>query len=58
MLKALTAVILVLGIALAIVGAVGGGLAFIIVGDILLVGGAIMYLVAIKAGGPTVRPPG
>lgn len=58
MLKALTAVALVAGIALAIVGAVGGGIAFTIVGDVLVVVGVVQFLIARRGGLPTSGLPG
>ncbi len=58
MLKALTAVALVAGIALAIVGAVGGGIAFTIVGDVLVVVGVVLFLIARRGGLPTSGLPG
>ena len=43
MLKAITAAILVIGIALIIIAAVRGSIAFAVVGDVLVVAGVVLY---------------
>ena len=54
--KALNAVILVVGIVLIILAAVGvGGLVFTILGDVLVVGGVLFFLILRKTSGPPVE---
>ena len=57
-LMALNAVILTAGIVLAIVGVVIGGIIYTIVGDVLVVGGVLLFFVFRRKGSPPPEPSG
>jgi len=52
MLRALNVGIFLVGIVLAIIGAAGVGLVFIIVGDVLVAGGLLLYLLSRRTNSP------
>ena len=58
MLMALNAAILTAGIVLAIVGVVIGGIIYTIVGDVLVVGGVLLFFVFRRKGSPSPEPSG
>ena len=57
MLKALTAITLLAGIVIAILGAVFAGIALVIVGDVLVVIGVILFILLKRTSVPTVQSP-
>ena len=52
MVKALNAAVVVAGIVLIAIGAVAGGVALAIVGDVLVVGGVLVYWAMKRSAGP------